>query len=463
MNDIVNICLDHIYQHPDNPRKNLGDLSELSESIKKNGVLQNLTVIPGHWDEKQEWHENGYTLIIGHRRCAAAKLAGIQEIPCRIVEGMSKKNQVSTMLEENMQRNDLTIWEQANGFQMMLDLGETEESIAEKTGFSKTTVKHRLNIAKLNQKILQEKEKDEGFQLSLKDLYELEKIPDVKTRNKILRESTSSNHLAQKAKYAVEEIKRKEREKAYIKICKAEGVKPAPEGTEYERYTGKWETVKEFDLDKEVKDKIGCRMQAAKEELFYVVWYRAFTIIKKKGKEKRELSEYELKEKERDKRKRQIKAMQKEMSTERADFIKLAIEQKFKPENEKPEEVMEKLFDVMVQCGSWINERVMLNFITGETSLYGKTDEEKATYEQQREAIGLLYKLMIYTASGVADGDIAEWNTRYRKEKGELVMRFDKILSLFGFSYSKEEYYKLAEGTHDLFKEEAVNEKQTTI
>ena len=39
------------------------------------------------------------------------------------------------MLEENMQRNDLTIWEQANGFQMMLDLGETEESIAEKTGF----------------------------------------------------------------------------------------------------------------------------------------------------------------------------------------------------------------------------------------------------------------------------------------------------------------------------------------
>lgn len=463
MNDIVNICLDHIYQHPDNPRKNLGDLSELSESIKKNGVLQNLTVIPGHWDEKQEWHENGYTLIIGHRRCAAAKLAGIQEIPCRIVEGMSKKNQVSTMLEENMQRNDLTIWEQANGFQMMLDLGETEESIAEKTGFSKTTVKHRLNIAKLNQKILQEKEKDEGFQLSLKDLYELEKIPDVKTRNKILRESTSSNHLAQKAKYAVEEIKRKEREKAYIKICKAEGVKPAPEGTEYERYTGKWETVKEFDLDKEVKDKIGCRMQAAKEELFYVVWYRAFTIIKKKGKEKRELSEYELKEKERDKRKRQIKAMQKEMSTERADFIKLAIEQKFKPENEKPEEVMEKLFDVMVQCGSWINERVMLNFITGETSLYGKTDEEKVTYEQQREAIGLLYKLMIYTASGVADGDIAEWNTRYRKEKGELVMRFDKILSLFGFSYSKEEYYKLAEGTHDLFKEEAVNEKQTAI
>ena len=68
------------------------------------------------------------------------------------------------------------------------------------------------------------------------------------------------------------------------------------------------------------------------------IWYPSSfsfarnAIIKKKGKEKRELSEYELKQKARDKRKRQIKAMQKEMSVEREDFIKLAIEQKFKPE-----------------------------------------------------------------------------------------------------------------------------------
>ena len=42
------------------------------------------------------------------------------------------------MLEENIQREDLTVWEQAQGFQMMLDLGETEDTIADKTGFSKT-------------------------------------------------------------------------------------------------------------------------------------------------------------------------------------------------------------------------------------------------------------------------------------------------------------------------------------
>ena len=167
---IVPIEISQIYPHPDNPRKDLGDLTELVESIKKNGIMQNLTVIPGHWltddeiamlvkiyqenpDEEtrvllnKKWIDEGYTLIIGHRRHAASKLAGVRELPCRIIEGMTEKEQVSTMLEENMQRNDLTIYEQAQGFQMMLDLGETEQGIAEKTGFSRSTIRHRLNIA----------------------------------------------------------------------------------------------------------------------------------------------------------------------------------------------------------------------------------------------------------------------------------------------------------------------------
>lgn len=444
---ITYIAADHIRPHPENPRKDLGDLSELVESIKKNGILQNLTVIP------VEGEPGEYMTIIGHRRYAAGTKAGVDIFPCQIAENLTTREQVSIMLEENMQRNDLTIWEQAKGFQMMLDLGETEESIAEKTGFSKTTVRRRLNIAKLNQKVLMEKEKDKCFQLSLKDLYELEKIPDVKMRDKILKESTCSNNLAQKARSVAEEIKRKEREKAYIKLCKDDGIKPAPESARHEQYIGKWEKVKEFDLDKDVKDKLGCKTQAAKEELFYVVWWRTFTIIKKKVEKKRELSESELKQKAREKRKWQIKAMQKEMSAERADFVKLAIEQKFKPDSEKPEAVMERLFGVIIQCGSWISEQVILKFITGETSLYNKTDEEKAAYEKQRDGISLIYKMMIYAISGVEDKALAEWNANYYTSNGKVVMELDEILALFGFSYSKEEYYKLAEGTHDLYTE----------
>ena len=224
-----------IYPHPDNPRKALGDLTELTDSIKKNGIMQNLTVVPGHHITDEEWkqfakeyNENpteelrnkmnsihtgelidgGYTLIIGHRRCAAAKEAGVTMVPCRIVEDMDKKEQVSTMLEENMQRNDLTVFEQAQGFQMMLDLGETEETISEKTGFSKTTVRHRLNIAKLDQNVIKEKTDTDGFfQLTLKDLYELEKIENIEERNRVLKESHDSRDLVWRAKQAAEDEK----------------------------------------------------------------------------------------------------------------------------------------------------------------------------------------------------------------------------------------------------------------
>lgn len=174
---ITNINAKLIHQHPDNPRKDLGDLTELSESIKKKGIMQNLTVIPGYWDEKRTHHEEGYTLIIGHRRFAAGKMAGVTMYPCRIVEDMSYKDQVGTMLEENMQRIDLTPLEQAEGFQMMLDLGDTEEQIAEKTGFSRTTVRRRLEIAKLDRDLVKEKTDEDGaYQLNLKDLAQLSRI-----------------------------------------------------------------------------------------------------------------------------------------------------------------------------------------------------------------------------------------------------------------------------------------------
>ena len=61
----------------------------------------------------------------------------MEELPCVVVE-MSEREQLSTMLTENMQRSDLTVYEQAQGFQMMLDMGDTVEDIAEKSGFSAT-------------------------------------------------------------------------------------------------------------------------------------------------------------------------------------------------------------------------------------------------------------------------------------------------------------------------------------
>lgn len=134
---IVDLAVDRLVPHPNNPRKDLGDLTELADSIMKNGIMQNLTVVDSGNDT--------YTIIIGHRRCAAAKQAGLETVPCVIVE-MSEKEQLATMLAENMQRADLTIIEQAEGIQLMIDLGESVADIAEQTGLSESTVRRRKKL-----------------------------------------------------------------------------------------------------------------------------------------------------------------------------------------------------------------------------------------------------------------------------------------------------------------------------
>lgn len=177
------ISVEKIDPHPDNPRKDLGDLSELAESIRAKGILQNLTLVPSPADPGR------YRVVIGHRRLAAAKLAGLKEVPCSISD-MDHKEQVATMLLENMQRSDLTPYEQAQGFQMMLNLGETVSGIAEKTGFSSTTVRHRVKLLELDQKKLKE---SSARGATLQDYLELEKIEDVKTRNAVLEKVGTSN------------------------------------------------------------------------------------------------------------------------------------------------------------------------------------------------------------------------------------------------------------------------------
>ncbi|MBR1723415.1 MAG: ParB/RepB/Spo0J family partition protein [Ruminococcus sp.] len=168
--------------HPDNPRRDVGDVTELADSIRVNGIFQNLTVLKGD-------AVDGYTVLIGHRRLAAAKQAGLELVPCMVVE-MDEREQISTMLLENMQRSDLTVYEQAQGFQMMLDLGETQDGIAEKTGFSKTTIRHRLKLLELDP---EEFRKSQERQPTLADYIELEKISDPELRNKALTKIGTSD------------------------------------------------------------------------------------------------------------------------------------------------------------------------------------------------------------------------------------------------------------------------------
>lgn len=180
------IAVDKLHPHPQNPRKVIGDVTELAESIKANGILQNLTVVPNNdnWDDKSD-----FTVVIGHRRLAAAKQAGLTELPCAVVE-MTEKEQLSTMLTENMQRSDLTVYEEAKGCQLLLDLGDTVAEVAEKTGFSESKIRRRVKLCELDEEAFKE---NQIRQPTLQDYDRLNQIKDIDTRNKLLKSIGTNN------------------------------------------------------------------------------------------------------------------------------------------------------------------------------------------------------------------------------------------------------------------------------
>ena len=184
-----------LLEHPDNPRKHLGDLTELAESVRTIGILQNLTVTPAELVDGvniPDGEHQYYVVIIGHRRLAAAKMAGLETVPCADIS-MDRKEQLSTMLMENMQRSDLTPYEQAWGFHQMSLLGCTVEEIAEKSGFSQTTVRRRLEIARLDEVLLKEVTQDPERQISMGDFEKLAEIEDVDLRNEALKDIGTRN------------------------------------------------------------------------------------------------------------------------------------------------------------------------------------------------------------------------------------------------------------------------------
>lgn len=141
--EIEMIPLKRIHPNPLNPRKDLGDVSELAASITAQGIRQNLLVVP-HPD-----HAGEYMLVIGHRRHAAAKKAGLTEVPCAVDE-LTTSEQLVLMGVENVQRAQLTISEEADWMQGLLDLGElTKSALPKVTGLSRRVVDSRLTVAAL--------------------------------------------------------------------------------------------------------------------------------------------------------------------------------------------------------------------------------------------------------------------------------------------------------------------------
>lgn len=262
---ITNIEVTKLLQHPDNPRKNIGDVTELAESIKARGILQNLTVVPA---------ENGlYTVVIGHRRLAAAKKAGLTEVPCAVVD-MDYKTQLSTMLLENMQRSDLTVYEQAQGMQMMFDLGVPVAEIVEKTGFAETTVRKRLKIATLPTEQMQQAVERGG---KLEDYVQIADIKDEEERRELLKVvgTRDFEFSLTRAKKRQVEAEKTPLVKAELKSIGAKAVKGQIYSSAYERVEQCAITYWKEGTFKKPKNK---------EELFWEISYGMVYLMRKKVK-----------------------------------------------------------------------------------------------------------------------------------------------------------------------------------
>lgn len=438
---ITNIDINKIYPHPENPRKDIGDIQELTESIKKNGVMQNLTVIPGHW-KNGVWEEDDYTLIIGHRRHAASKAAGLKELPCKIVE-LDYREQIATMLEENMQRSDLTIYEQAQGFQLMLDLGENVETVAKKTGFSKSTIHHRLNIAKLDGEELKKRENGE-FQLSLKDLYELEKIKSVKKRNQILKESHDSRDLIWRAQRAANEEKEEENLKILIPKLEALGIKKMSKSEENQTYTEKFTYQGKIELHKELPEEIKIKGTHWKKGYCGIEIYKENPVAKRKE---------EKEEKERKKTEKQIKDVMKRLGDKRKEFVKFVIQENIKPINGE-EKMTQEIWNLLLKKGCSL-ACSSAGEIFAEKTYWSHTGEERKEIDEKVKKLSMLQQMLcLLNKTMNTYNNIAGYRNEYLETEGNFQNESYELLKFYGWSFDGEEE-EIIDGSSKLYRRKA--------
>lgn len=151
-----------IDSHAGNPRAEVGDVRELAASIEEKGILEPLLVAPHSQDA------GVFVVLCGHRRLAAAQIAGLGSVPCLVREDLTgPAEQLEVMLVENLHRSDLTPVEESVAYQTLLEFpGYDVKRVATAVGRSQATVRARLQLSKLSE---QTREKIQARQITIQD------------------------------------------------------------------------------------------------------------------------------------------------------------------------------------------------------------------------------------------------------------------------------------------------------
>lgn len=201
--EVLEIEIDKITPNPFQPRKHFDEtsLNELSESIRMNGVLQPVIV---------KKVADGYLLVAGERRCRASKIAGFQTIPA-IVRDYNNQYLAELALLENIQREDLTIVEEARAYQNAIEsLHLTHLELSEKIGKSRSYVSNTLGILSLPESVIEEVNQGN---ISMGHARALSKLKDVQ-RIKAIALLIVNHQLTVRE---IEQIVKKEKKKVPIK------------------------------------------------------------------------------------------------------------------------------------------------------------------------------------------------------------------------------------------------------
>ena len=198
---ITYIPVGEISHGANQPRRRFEEIKELADSVARYGVLQPLSV-------RKEM--NGYTLIAGERRLRAAKLVGLAEVPCVVLQADSKESQIIALVE-NLQRRELDFVEQAEGINRLIsDFGMSQEEAARRIGLTQSAAANKLRLLKLPRNLL---ESIRNTGLSERHARALLRLDGEQEQTDILKEIIQQNMTVARTEEYIDEYLNRDREK----------------------------------------------------------------------------------------------------------------------------------------------------------------------------------------------------------------------------------------------------------
>ncbi len=193
--------IDLLRPNPLQPRMDFDEdsLLDLSNSIKKSGLLQPLIVVP---------EGDSYRIVVGERRWRAAQRAGLKKIPV-IIRSMDAIKQLETSLIENIQRKDLNPLEIALAYQRLIEeLGYTQEELAGKVGKDRSSVANYLRLLKLPKEIQNYLAENK---ISMGHARALLSLEDEKKQTALAQETIRRNMSVREVERAIQRLKSEQR------------------------------------------------------------------------------------------------------------------------------------------------------------------------------------------------------------------------------------------------------------